>query len=81
MHDLLEATVAAAATTSLVEGTVTLPTGTDIVIPAMMYIYCFFLSFLHRTARKHNHNHDHTHTHTKFGFQKETREEETKEVR
>ncbi len=70
MHDLLDATVAAAATTSLVEGTVTLPTGTDIVIPAMMYIYCFFLSFLHRPARKHNHNHTHTHTHTKFGFQK-----------
>jgi hypothetical protein len=62
MHDLLDATVAAAATTSLVEGTVTLPTGTDIVIPAMMYIYCFFLSFLHRPARKHNHNHTHTHT-------------------
>jgi hypothetical protein len=62
MHDLLDATVAAAATTSLVEGTVTLPTGTDIVIPAMMYIYCFFLSFLHRPARKHNHNHKQTDT-------------------
>jgi hypothetical protein len=69
LHDLLDATVAAA-TTSLIEGTVTLPTGTDIVIPAMMYIYCFFLSFLHCPARKHNHKNTHTHTHTKFGFQK-----------
>jgi hypothetical protein len=70
MHDLLDATVAAAATTSLVEGTVTLPTGTDIVIPAMMYIYCFFLSsFLSFTAL-HANTTTTTHTHTKFGFQK-----------